>query len=133
MSRGALILALVVIAPLPRLDAQKPEAASSEFTLRSEVDLLSVAVRVTDRNDNEIRGLTADQFSLYEDGVPQKISFFDAEAEPVSLGILLDVSGSMGASGKLDQAKAALSQIISTMRPADETFYLRFHLQVDKV
>ena len=132
---GALILwgALAMIAPLMRLHAQKPAVSGSEYTLRTEVDLLSVAVRVTDRNDNEIRGLTANQFSLYEDGIPQKISFFEAADEPVSLGVLLDVSGSMGATGKLDEAKSALSHIISTMRPADETFYMRFHLQVDKV
>jgi len=132
---GALILwgVLAMIAPLPHLDAQKAQVPGSEYTLRTEVDLLSVAVRVTDRNDNEIHGLTANQFSLYEDGIPQKISFFEAADEPVSLGVLLDVSGSMGATGKLDEAKSALSQIISTMRPADETFYMRFHLQVDKV
>jgi VWFA-related protein len=122
-----------MMALLPRLDAQKPQATGSEYTFRSEVDLLSVAVRVTDRKENEIHGLTANQFSLYEDGKPQKISFFDAESEPVSLGILLDVSGSMGSSGKLDQAKDALSHIINTMRPEDEMFYLRFHLEVDKV
>ena len=58
---GALILwgALAMIAPLMRLHAQKPAVSGSEYTLRTEVDLLSVAVRVTDRNDNEIRGLTA--------------------------------------------------------------------------
>ena len=88
--------ALAVIALLPRLDAQKAQVAASEFTVHSEVDLLSVAVRVTDRKDNEVHGLTANQFKLYEDGKPQKISFFDAGSEPVSLGILLDVSGSMG-------------------------------------
>jgi VWFA-related protein len=115
------------------LHAQKPAVSGSEYTLRTEVDLLSVAVRVTDRNDNEIHGLTANQFSLYEDGIPQKISFFEAADEPVSLGVLLDVSGSMGATGKLDEAKSALSRLISTMRPADETFYMRFHLHVDKV
>lgn len=125
--------ALVMIAPLPRLDAQKPQVVGSEFTVRSEVDLLSVAVRVTDRKDNEIRSLTANQFTLYEDGIPQKISFFDAEGEPVSLGILLDVSGSMAATGKLNQAKDALSHVLSTMRPEDEMLYVRFHLQVDKV
>jgi VWFA-related protein len=122
-----------MIAPLLPLRAQKPAVSGSEYTLRTEVDLLSVAVRVTDRNDNEIDGLTANQFSLYEDGVPQKISFFEAADEPVSLGVLLDVSGSMGETGKLEEAKSALSHIISTMRPADETFYMRFHLQVDKV
>jgi VWFA-related protein len=133
MTRGALILALIMIAPLPRLGGQKPGVAGSEFTFRTEVDLLSVAVRVTDRKDNEIHGLTANQFSLYEDGILQKISFFNAEDEPVSLGILLDVSGSMGASGKLDQAKHALSRLIRTMRPEDEMFFLRFHRQVDKI
>ena len=94
LSRVALLFALFMLAPLPQLGAHKPNAQRSEFTLRSEGDLLSVAVRVTDRHDNEIRGLTAGQFSLYEDGKAQRIAFFDAESEPVSLGILLDVSGS---------------------------------------
>lgn len=133
MTRGVIILALIMSAPLPRLNGQKPEAAGSVPTFRTEVDLLSVAVRVTDRKDNEIHGLTANQFSLYEDGILQKISFFNAEDEPVSLGILLDVSSSMGATGKLDHAKDALSRLISTMRPEDEMFYLRFHREVDKI
>jgi hypothetical protein len=68
-----------------------------------------------------------------EDGVLQKITFFNAEDEPVSLGILLDVSGSMAATGKLDHAKDALSRVLGTMRPDDEMFYLRFHRQVDKI
>jgi len=125
--------ALLVSVPFPRLHAQKPPASGPEYTFRTEVDLLSVAVRVTDRNDNEIHGLTANQFSLYEDGIPQKISFFDVENEGVSLGILLDVSGSMGATGDLDQAKDALARVISKMRPIDEIFYLRFHDVADKV
>jgi Ca-activated chloride channel family protein len=114
------------------VEAQQTAPAGSGFTLRSEVDLLSVAVRVTDRNDNEVHGLAANQFSLYEDGTPQKISFFEAEEQPVSLGVLLDVSGSMGGSGKLAQAKEALSRVISSMRPADEIFYVRFHSEIVK-
>ena len=125
--------ALVMSAPLPRVCGQKPPVGDSDYTFSTEVDLLSIAVRVTDRNDNQIHGLTADQFSLYEDGKPQEIAFFEAESEPVSLGILLDVSGSMGASGKLTQAKDALSRVINTMRPEDEMFFLRFHVDVDKV
>jgi Ca-activated chloride channel family protein len=117
-----------MIAFLASLDGQKPD----EPTFRTKVDLLSVAVRVTDRKDNEIHGLTADRFSLYEDGTLQKISLFAAEEEPVSLGILLDVSSSMTATGKLDHAKEALSRLIGTMRPEDEMFYLRFHRKVEK-
>jgi Ca-activated chloride channel family protein len=131
--RAAILLTLIIFATVARLQGQKPPVASSVPTIRTEVDLLSIAVRVTDRKDNEIHGLTADQFSLYENGVQQKISFFDAEDEPVSLGILLDVSGSMEASGKLDRAKDALSRLLTTMRPDDEMFYLRFHRRVDKI
>ena len=69
---------------------------------------------------------------MYEDGTRQKIAL-QAEDEPVSLGILLDVSESMDASGKLDRAKEALSRLVSTMRPDDEMFFLRFHRRVDKV
>ena len=53
--------------------------------------------------------------------------------EPVSLGILLDVSSSMDSTGKLDQAKEALAQFAGAVRPGDETFYLEFHRQVDKI
>jgi Ca-activated chloride channel family protein len=133
LGRVALLLALFILVPHPRLDAQKPAAQRSEFTVRSETNLLSVAVRVTDRNDNEIPRLTANQFSLYEDGKPQKISFFDTESEPVSLGILLDVSGSMRTSGKLTQAKDALFRLLGTMRPTDEALLMRFHLKVEEV
>ena len=133
MTRGASIFAFFIIALLASLDGQKPEAAVSEPTFRTKVDLLSVAVRVTDRKDNEIHGLTADRFSLYEDGILQKISLFAAEQEPVSLGILLDVSSSMASTGKLDHAKDALSRLIGAMRPEDEMFYLRFHRKVDKM
>jgi len=104
-----------------------------ERIYRSDVNLLSLAVRVTDRNDHAVHGLTADRFRLYEDGVPQKISFFAEEDEPVSLGILLDVSSSMGSTGKLEQARQALTQLIGTVRAGDETFYLEFHRQVDRV
>ena len=106
---------------------------SSPPLYRTDVDLLPVAVRVTDRHDNVVHGLTADRFRLYEDGVLQKISFFAEDNEPVSLGILLDVSSSMDSTGKLDQAKEALAQLAGAVRPEDETFYLEFHRQVDKI
>jgi Ca-activated chloride channel homolog len=128
-----IVVSFIVIASLSRLTAQSPEVADSPPTFHAEVNLLSLSVRVTDHKDNEIHGLSAAQFSLYENGVSQKISFFDAEDEPVSLGILLDVSGSMGSNGKLDRAKSALSRLVGTARPDDELFYLRFHRQVDRV
>jgi hypothetical protein len=70
--RLSLRSAIVLIAFLSSSDTRPPQAAGQELTLRSEVDLVSVAVRVTDRKDNGIQGLTANQFSLYEDGKAQR-------------------------------------------------------------
>jgi Ca-activated chloride channel homolog len=122
-----------LITLLSTLWGQERAVAVSPPLFRTDVDLLPVAVRVTDRHDNVVHGLTADRFRLYEDGVLQKISFFAEEDEPVSLGILLDVSSSMGATGELDHAKEALAQLVGALRPGDETFYLEFHRQVDKI
>ena len=126
------IFALALLAFFPGLRGQEREATTPPL-YRTGVDLLSVALRVTDRHDNEIHGLTADRFRLFEDGVCQEISFFAEEDEPVSLGILLDVSSSMDSTGKLDQAKDALAQLAGAIRPRDEIFYLEFHRQVDKI
>ena len=127
------IFASALIALSPGSWGQERAVTASPPLYRADVDLLSVAVRVKDRNDNVIHGLTADRFKLYEDGVVQKISFFAEEDEPVSLGILLDVSGSMDATGKLEHAKEALAQLAGALRPRDETFYLEFHRKVDKI
>ncbi|MEO8658543.1 MAG: VWA domain-containing protein [Bryobacteraceae bacterium] len=126
MTYSARIFAVLAALPLPCLFGQQP-------TFSSEVDLRSLSVRVTDRKDNAVHGLSADRFTLFENGVRQKISFFAAEEEPVSLGILLDVSSSMTSSGKLDEAKKALSAFVGSLRPEDEAFYLRFHRRVDRM
>ena len=81
------IFASALIALSPGSWGQERAVTASPPLYRADVDLLSVAVRVKDRNDNVIHGLTADRFKLYEDGVVQKISFFAEEDEPVSLGI----------------------------------------------
>jgi Ca-activated chloride channel family protein len=130
---GRAIFASTLITLLPCLWGQERAGTVSAPLYRADVDLLSLAARVTDRNNNVVHGLTADRFRLYEDGVLQKISFFAEEDEPVSLGIVLDVSSSMGSTGKLDQAKEVLAQLTGSVRPGDETFYLEFHRQVDKI
>ena len=67
---------------------------------RAEVDLVTVAVMVMDRQGNFISDLKVDDFTLLEDGAPQQVTHFlrgnaDAEAMNLRLGLLLDTSGSM--------------------------------------
>jgi VWFA-related protein len=63
--------------------------------IRSEVSVVNVFVTVRDRQKAIVPGLKQDDFQLYEDGQPQEISYFSAEANlPITLGLLMDTSGS---------------------------------------
>jgi len=89
-------------------------------------NLQSISVQVTDKQGNHVKGLSASDFTLLEDGRPQKIAFFEAEAQPVSLAILIDSGRSMDFGGKLDRARALLGPLIHSSRPEDEIFLMPF-------
>ena len=65
-------------------------------------------------------GLKQEEFSIFEDGRQQPIAVFASEQQPVSVLILLDRSYSMGQSGKLDEAKSALTQLLEKSHPDNE-------------
>ncbi len=65
-------------------------------------------------------GLASDAFTLTEDGVRQPVRSFSEEETPVSMGIVLDLSGSM--KGFLDVARESLRALMNDANPADEAF-----------
>ena len=91
-----------------------------------DANLQTIAVQVTDRHGNDVSGLTASDFSLLEDGRPQKIAFFEAAAQPISLAILLDVGRSMDFEHKLDRALDLLAPLVRGNLPDDEIFFMPF-------
>jgi Ca-activated chloride channel family protein len=96
------------------------------FSFRSNVDLINVTVTVTDSNGRFVNGLTKDDFDVYEDGVLQQTSHFDAERVPVSLGLAVDTSGSM-VGDKWEAAQAALGRFLNDLLGSqDEVFLYRF-------
>src|SRR5262249_22071111 len=101
-------------------------AVVGQVTFQAEVNLFSIAARVTDGKGRDIRNLTAADFSVIEDGRPQAVAFFAAEAQPISLAVLIDVSSSMRKSGKYDQAKAALGTLWRASAPGSQFFYGEF-------
>jgi Ca-activated chloride channel family protein len=107
---------------------------SQEEPLVFKVDtrLQSIAVQLTDRDGNYVQGLKASDFTLLENGKPQKVAFFGAEDQPVSLAVLIDSSFSMNVSGKLDQARRFLAPLIRGHHPEDEIFLLPFDDKVGK-
>jgi Ca-activated chloride channel family protein len=81
------------------------------------VDLVALSVVVTDSADKFVTGLERTDFSVFEDGVQQDVSFFGASDVPLDLAILLDTSASM--TDKLATAQQAAIGLVSTLRAGD--------------
>jgi len=89
-------------------------------------DLVTFTVTVTDTYGRFVTGLGQNAFTVTDDKVPQEITFFSDEDAPVSLGIVFDVSGSMGGD-KINKAREALSKFIETSHARDEYFLIGFN------
>ena len=103
---------------------------SPGFVFRTSVDLINVTATVTDSQGRFVSGLRMEDFEVYEDGKLQRISQFDSERVPVSLGIVLDTSGSM-AGEKMSAAQDAVRRFVDDLLgPQDEVFLMRFDNRV---
>ncbi len=92
--------------------------------LRLDVKMILVPVSVTDALDRPILTLSRESFRVLEDGVNQTITSFSHEDAPVSLGLILDSSGSMKT--RLDASVEALKLLFETTMPGDEFFVVQF-------
>ena len=89
-------------------------------------DLVTLTVTVTDAFGRFVTGLAKNAFTVTDEKIPQEITFFSDEDAPVSLGVVFDVSGSMGGD-KIMRAREALSKFIETSHTRDEYFLIGFN------
>lgn len=121
---GRVLCPFVLSLLLPNI---RPAFAQSTIpTMHIEVDLRPVEVQVTDSHGNQALGLSAKDFTVLENGKPQKIAFFDSGNGPVSLVVLLDSSNSMASGGTLGSAKAIAAQFMRIARPGDDISAMDF-------
>src|SRR5215210_4687212 len=114
--------AAIVTAGTSTVAGQKQD----DFRFRSGVELVNVTATVTDKNGRFVPGLRQDDFVVYEENVQQEVSHFSNERVPVSLGIVIDTSGSM-AGEKLNHAQSAIDRFLGELLdPQDEIFITRF-------
>ena len=93
--------------------------------LKVDVALVNVVATITDETGHYVSDLTQDDLVVYEDGQPQKISHFSqANDLPVSLGVLLDTSGSM--ERKIGTATTAVERFIRSVHRDDDIFLMTF-------
>jgi Ca-activated chloride channel family protein len=119
----AMVGAALLVSPT-RLDGQEG------FRFRTGVELINVTATVTDRYGRFVPELKQTDFAVYEDDQPVEISHFSAERVPVSLGIVLDTSGSM-AGDKIVNALAAIERFLDRLlNPDDEVFLYSFDSNV---
>jgi Ca-activated chloride channel homolog len=102
-----------------QLLAQTPEKAS-RTAFKADCNLVLVPVTVTDHRGAVVNGLRGDAFSVVDDKVSQQISSFAEQDVPASIGVILDMSGSMKET--LNQAKFAVRSFLDTANPDDEAF-----------
>jgi VWFA-related protein len=103
------------------------------FRFKSGVELINVTATVIDRTGRFASGLRKEDFAVYEDDNQVEITHFSSERTPVSLGIVLDTSGSM-AGEKIESARAAIFNFLEALPdPNDEFFMYRFSADPDLV
>jgi Ca-activated chloride channel family protein len=98
--------------------------ATPATLLRTSVDLVLVPVTITDTLNRPVVGLEQGNFQLFDGKKPQEIKHFSGEDTPVSLGIIVDTSGSIG--DKIERARDAVIQFCETANPQDEFFLITF-------
>ncbi len=122
MFRFAVIVALT----FPALPAQEiPSPGEPGFTLYAASQLVVLNVGVQDSHGTNIKGLKAEDFKIFEDGHPQTIKQFAAEDRPVTLGIVVDASGSMRT--RQPEVVTAALAFVRASNPQDETFVVNFN------
>jgi len=100
------------------------KGAGGRYTLRENAYEVRLNATVVDNSGRSIQTLNKDAFHVYEDGVPQTISSFRHEDLPVSLGILIDSSGSMY--DKRTAVEEASLDLVKLSNPEDEAFVVDF-------
>jgi Ca-activated chloride channel family protein len=102
-------------------------AAAQEQRIVSRTDFVSVNVIVADKSGRYIRGLTRDDFELFDEKVKQQIAHFSSDPAPVSLGIVYEIHPRT--SGRRSAMLAALRQFTRNLSDGDDFFFMAFGAQ----
>ena len=115
------LAAFLIWAWTPALLAQP----DSEVTFRADTRLVVLHASVVDKNGNLVTNLPRSAFTVYENGIQQEVKLFRREDVPVSMGLIIDNSGSMR--DKRHKVESAALTLVEKSNPQDEVFIVNFN------
>ena len=126
----SLFVLLIALPSVARPQASSPPQNSydDQYTIREDVDFVILHPSVQDRRGSLVSGLVKDDFQVYEDGVLQQIKYFSHEDIPVTVGLVVDNSGSMRQ--KRPEVIAAALEFARSSNPEDQMFAVTFNENV---
>jgi len=128
-----LVLAACAIAGAQAQQDQQDQKTDQLPTFTSNVNVVNLFFNVKDKHGNLIPSLTKSDFQVLEDGKPQTIKYFSAESnQPLTLGILIDTSGSQERVLPMEKEVGA-SFLQNVLRPKDMAFLISFDVDVDEL
>jgi len=121
------LFGLIVLLSLARPQETSPSQSrrGDEYTIRVNADSVVLHATVQNRNGILVSGLGKDNFQVYEDGVLQQIDYFSHEDIPVTVGLVVDNSGSMRP--KRPEVIAAALAFARSSNPQDQMFVVNFN------
>lgn len=123
---------LLVLAPLlfagDDLASAKEGLLSGSVAIKVNVDLVMLPVTVTDKGGRPITGLKQENFRIFDNGKEQGTHYFNTEDVPISMGLVLDRSGSMAV--VIDEVYKAAYQSVEASKPGDDFFVITFNDEV---
>jgi hypothetical protein len=103
----------------PRPKPASREEKRPEANIRVDTDLVLVPVTVCDPLNRPVTGLEKEHFKIFDDRIEQAVTHFSMDDEPVAVGLVFDVSGSMGP--KLARSRQAAAAFFKTASPEDDS------------
>lgn len=111
----------------PRTKPVAEAAKLPQANIRIDANLVLVPVTVCDPMNRPVTGLEKEHFKVLDDKVEQTITHFAMDDEPLAVGLVFDISGSMA--NKLRRSRAAATAFFRTANPEDEFFLVEFNDQ----
>jgi Ca-activated chloride channel family protein len=124
----------IIATLLALLAAVVPVIVAQDKPVKLRADLVTVDVTVTDRDGNFIRGLTADDFTVFDEGEPQEIGFFEASEEasmtrPLAVVFSIDISGSIKPE-EVPKERGAAENFMRMVRPESVFAVIAFNHEI---